>query len=545
MRLLKPLATGVNGAASGTATIYKRGTSTPATLYTAIDGSGSTTPTSTVSLDANGRAIWYVNEAVDIIAYNSSNSPVATFTDLDGASAVEVMSQSFTGTDYNTGQTGASKPALLSVLMDLWLTNAGAKDWKVLISGVETTLQNAFSTVGGIVTNVKAPAYGAKGDGTSDDTAAISVAFSQTAAGGIVFFPAGTYRITSAIAVGPAVSILGVGPGASIITIDHATNDALQIASSSTVPSSIRGIAIQAKQANSGTLLKINSGSVVNLYDCAIGNSNTNGYCVQVDNNGTKLTAVGNVFAPGGVAAYGVYNNSSAPNVRLFGNRFVSPATHNGYLAYLNGGTSIIVGNVFDCSGTSLGTGAAIGPAGNWVIVGNRFEAPSGGGLTAISVSGVAGANFHAANSIASPASWGSIGGPPNVSASAATHEGTADQSRDGRRYYTTDNTSPVAINGSTYGTCEVRRTNNANQTINGDTPASAGMRLTLVLNNDQAAPSGTITLGAQFKGQAPFTVAANNVRHISFVSSENAAAGAGSATKYWVFAGSSGDVTP
>ena len=42
--------------------------------------------------------------------------------------------------------------------------------------------------------NVKA--YGAKGDGTTDDTAAITAAENAlTASGGVVYFPAGTYIV--------------------------------------------------------------------------------------------------------------------------------------------------------------------------------------------------------------------------------------------------------------------------------------------------------------------------------------------------------------
>jgi hypothetical protein len=45
-------------------------------------------------------------------------------------------------------------------------------------------------------------AYGAKGDGVADDTAAIQAAIDSRTAGGAVMFPAGTYKITAPINVG-------------------------------------------------------------------------------------------------------------------------------------------------------------------------------------------------------------------------------------------------------------------------------------------------------------------------------------------------------
>jgi hypothetical protein len=65
--------------------------------------------------------------------------------------------------------------------------------------------------------NVKEYPYGAKGDGVTDDTDAIIAALTAASfSGGIVFFPAGTYKVTRTITV-PAVAsggpiLKGVGP---------------------------------------------------------------------------------------------------------------------------------------------------------------------------------------------------------------------------------------------------------------------------------------------------------------------------------------------
>jgi Pectate lyase superfamily protein/SMP-30/Gluconolactonase/LRE-like region len=64
--------------------------------------------------------------------------------------------------------------------------------------------------------DLSAPDFGARGDGTTDDSAAIQSAIDKAAAnglgGGIVFVPSGRYRLTRTIYVWRAVRIIGYGP---------------------------------------------------------------------------------------------------------------------------------------------------------------------------------------------------------------------------------------------------------------------------------------------------------------------------------------------
>lgn len=69
---------------------------------------------------------------------------------------------------------------------------------------------------GGATTNYDVKAYGAAGDGVTDDTAAVRAALNQAAAGGVangqghvVFVPQGTYEILSQLTVGPGVFFEG------------------------------------------------------------------------------------------------------------------------------------------------------------------------------------------------------------------------------------------------------------------------------------------------------------------------------------------------
>ena len=78
-----------------------------------------------------------------------------------------------------------------------------------------TSLQGRFLDEGGAVYNVLA--YGAKGDGKSDDARAIQAAINAAASagGGVVYFPAGAYLLNATVHVKRAykVSLTGAGLG--------------------------------------------------------------------------------------------------------------------------------------------------------------------------------------------------------------------------------------------------------------------------------------------------------------------------------------------
>lgn len=87
-------------------------------------------------------------------------------------------------------------------------------------SGGWGALLNAFASVslgsdgtlkGWSAANVKDPAYGAKGDGVTDDTAAIQAAINS---GLPVFFPPGQYKITSTLSCPKGTALYGSGPAA-------------------------------------------------------------------------------------------------------------------------------------------------------------------------------------------------------------------------------------------------------------------------------------------------------------------------------------------
>jgi nitrous oxidase accessory protein NosD len=116
-------------------------------------------------------------------------------------------------TDHATGQTilasydNAEASAINAIEAELGLQP----------SGVYSTVTARLDSIQATYFNVKSPAYGATGDGTTDDTAAILAAETAAAAsGGILYFPPGTY-LTGPLVAKSNVWYRGAGIGATTL----------------------------------------------------------------------------------------------------------------------------------------------------------------------------------------------------------------------------------------------------------------------------------------------------------------------------------------
>lgn len=344
MHLISTLCAGVAGAANGWAELYVRGTSTRATWYSDFEASTSNSSGANITLDAYGAVEVYVNQLVDVIVKSSDGTTVRSFTDGYASPNVEVISPSFTGTDYVSAASAVNEPTTLQSVLNLWVTNAGSPDWKVNIGGTATTLLSAFGNLTGLVYNVKNPTYGAVGDGVTNDQAAIQAALTAAAnaGGGIVFFPKGTYLVSTAIEWDHSVSAVGVGCGGSVIKTGSASNARIITLTSGTAsdtPHVFYGLSFDASQSNTGEQFYSTVAVNVKFVGCEFGvSSNCAGNLVRNFSNGGSMT-----FEDCRFTAYSGYCAYTASDVVFEACRFFAgTTTYNQELVRVDSETGLL-----------------------------------------------------------------------------------------------------------------------------------------------------------------------------------------------------------
>ena len=218
MHLITAAAAGIAGCEGGYITVKQRATSSNATVYEDFEGENAVASTVTNhTLDSNGSVVLYCNEVVDVVAYTSAGAQARAWTEGAATTAIEYRGQSFTGVDYESAASGAQYPIALVSVLNKWMDSAGALDFKVRSNAANTTSANLSSIGVGVMSTwyfVKDPVYGARGDGVTNDRAAIQAAIdaAEAAGGGIVVIGPGTYNIATALVIDAEnVQILGVG----------------------------------------------------------------------------------------------------------------------------------------------------------------------------------------------------------------------------------------------------------------------------------------------------------------------------------------------
>lgn len=387
MHLIQALAAGVNGAENGTATITVRGTSTNATYYTQFDGGDGGT-TGTLTLDSNGGASVYVDQLVDVTVSDSSGTTVRTFTEMVGAANVEVKSQSFTGTHYDTAASAAGNPTTLLAVLDKWRDNAGGTaddvDWKVDVGGTATAIATVAGATEGLVFNVMDPQYGATGDGTTDDTTAVQAAMTAAAGGGTVFFPKGTYRVTGALNMTESCSLVGVKPGVSAIVHDSASADILNLTTGGSSPHvEIKNLRFYHSQSNTGIFLDVNATADVRIENCFVDDTDFDGATlIDWAGNGGSCVLVDSTFEVAAATGKWFVNTSGSAKAALVARNCLFKASNAAWApspAGIDTDIARITSCVFDASSSSGGTpkfmsfNGAAGSEQGVMVVGNYF----------------------------------------------------------------------------------------------------------------------------------------------------------------------------
>lgn len=214
--LVTALAADHAAAASGTAEFFSMGTDTLSSLVYS-DANGITAVTST-TLNAYGSAVRYVGEPVDVVLKNAAGAVVMQFTHVDDARVVRLESSAFTGPNVNgNGQVVAGGRTTEAAAWALFGASVGTTNATVTINGTTYTIVNAIGQTSRVF-NVRS--YGADNTGAQDAGTAITATMTAAVAagGGWIYFPAGTYRISSTIQISSALlQFAGDGPGVSII----------------------------------------------------------------------------------------------------------------------------------------------------------------------------------------------------------------------------------------------------------------------------------------------------------------------------------------
>lgn len=527
MHLLSALVAGIRGCENGTVQLFRRDTVIRATWYEDFEGHGADSSGADIDLDSQGGAVVFVNELVRVIAKNSAGATIRDWVDGVSASCVEVVSDSFTGVDYDTAATGASEPTNLGSVLNLWNNSAGAIDWK--IGSGASDLDDALVGASSLLFNVKA--YGAVGDGVANDRNAITsaIAAAVAAGGGEVFFPGGTYRIASAITVSAKVNLRGASPAASVILVDYASdaNGAVRATNSSADTAGgnvLTQLTIRPAQSFTGPLVRLNRSSV--LYQCVIGDetaavASTIGvaYANTCDVFECRINVVGTT----GVGIGLVSGGASGLKVRVDG-CFISArtASYTGNLIQVENGANVAVNScTFTTTALPAAGAAAIALVGNTntlAATGNRLQATSSamdfidlGSDTRPEVA-------EAGNSISA------------VTGGELVLIGTADLDAAGSSLSFTSRarahhqqiTGASIIPATRFSHIHLYVTDNSAYTITFE-DAPPGLPLTVIWHNDHAGGGGTITFDTtrvdMSAASNQFTVAANSYRVFNFVS--------------------------
>jgi hypothetical protein len=245
---------------------YAAGTTTPATAYTSSNGA--TAWTNPIVLNAAGRVsgggeIWITDGILYKFVLTDANDVlIATYDNISGINSnfisftnqQQIVTATAGQTVFNLSISYAPGTNSLSVFVDgVNQYGPGAQyaytetdsDTVTFVSGLHVGAQVKFTTsqqqgagavnasqvtynpagTGAVATNVQAKLrqtvsvkdFGATGDGTTDDTAAIQAAINATVNGGMLLLPVGTYLVSDTLTFTANIVFQGQGEGSVIL----------------------------------------------------------------------------------------------------------------------------------------------------------------------------------------------------------------------------------------------------------------------------------------------------------------------------------------
>lgn len=546
MHLLSTLASGVYGAEGGFADIFVRGTARKATHYTGFDGTGASS--ARVSLDDNGGSELYVDVPVDVVVIDADGVQVRRFTEMVGDSSVEVRSDSFTGSDYDTLQSGAGKPTTLRAVLDKWLDSAGATDFQVeLPDGSTANLSAALVSSSNIYFNIAS--YGAVIDGVTDDSVAIAAAVTAAAVdGGTVFFPAGTTVTGTAITVPANVNLLGAGAESSIIKISS-TAASWQFTGAGDSFRTVVALQFTGADATVDRLVDVLTSAVVAFRWChflTLSDDNTS-IAVAVGSSAKRASFDECDFTVDEGTAISSTITGATGRVDIKRCRFITvEASYSPSLGMVFGECLHLYGCRFDASAATSGTASYIllSTAVNVYASVRCCEFLDSGGcaVTCMTLGTLsASTEFFTEDGNIIPAN------AANLTLYSATHSGTTITyyaklgTRESRVKEMSLSATTVALTDVLgYGVISVRTTGAGNHSMTADAVGPMGARLVvLFVNNDTA--TRTLTFGSNMKGGS-FAVASHEAIGLEFVSM--VAHNGTSAAAAWYLVGTSGALT-
>jgi hypothetical protein len=247
--------------ASGKVRFYQPGTLVSQTVYS--DAACATPYAQPITLNAGGQANIYTLEAVRCIAKESTD----TTTLYDGVINLNRHDAIYlTHPNFNNG----AEETLEELLTDLAATVGD--DFEFTESPTAEGLSYT-EYLGEFCVSVKS--YGAVGDDNNDDTAEIQAAIDRVEArgGGWVFFPKGTYKISSSITTDTVgVKFFGAGRGVSIIKNYSTTGNGITVALGSAVDCKciIKDLSITANTTSSGGGISVSVGEKPVIHDVSV-----------------------------------------------------------------------------------------------------------------------------------------------------------------------------------------------------------------------------------------------------------------------------------